>query len=236
MPIEKWGFKVEQTKVSAEAIVRSKCLMRMNIIAACLFSLAVLVCASGCASFERSSRSGYFQRDSDSRLSSVEDERRDYRRQQAEDELGPTSSDRAVAYREMLKRQESLLEGKSEREQYYKAKPYLRGDAERIRFLSLGSTTERDRYLNAKGINGDQISHPPAVQTLIDENDIAVGMTRQAVKESWGPADNIDVAGNPMYGNEKWYYTGQITSSEGYMTERRTVVFESGLVVGWETN
>lgn len=214
---------VEQTKV-----VRYQLFIRLLIL--------VAIGASGCASFERSSKSGYFLRDGDSRLESVEDERRNYRRQQAEDELGPTSSDRAVAYREKLMRQERLLEGKSEREQYYKAKPYLRGDAERIHFLNLGSTTDRDRYLNVRGISSDQMTHPPAVQALIDENDIAIGMTRQAVRESWGPADNVDVAGNPMYGNEKWYYSGQVTSSEGYMTERRTVVFESGLVVGWETN
>ena len=224
MPIRRWGFTVEQTKV-----VRHQSFIRS-------LTLVAMICVSGCASFERSTKSGYFLRDGDSRLESVEDERRSYRRQQAEDELGPTSSERAIAYREKLLRQERLLEGKSEREQYYKAKPYLRGDAERIRFLDLGSTTERDRYLNARGISGDHVTHPPAVQTLIEENDIAIGMTRQAVRESWGPADSIDVAGNPMYGNEKWHYSGQVTSSEGYMTERRTIVFESGLVVGWETN
>ena len=109
----------------------------------------------------------------------------------------------------------------------------LKNDSERLQFLQLNSTAERDRFLNSRGINGDQITHPPEVQNLIEKNDVAAGMTRQAVKESWGPPDDIEVAGNPMYGNEKWQYSEQVTSREGYMTERRTIYFESGRAVGW---
>jgi len=69
---------------------------------------------------------------------------------------------------------------------------------------------------------------------LVDQNDITPGMTKQAVKDAWGEPEAIDVAGNPIYGNERWQYREQITSSEGYQTETRMVYFESGLVVGWE--
>ena len=222
---------MEQTKVSVEKAH----LVRMNVVAMILFSVSIAVFASGCSSFERSRESGYFSRGQESRAATVEGDRRVYEREEAQSELGPTSSDSAIAYRQRLKREEKLLEGKSEREQYYKAKPYLKNDLERLQFLRLETAGERDRYLNSKGINGDQITHPPIMQTLVEENDIAVGMTRQAVKESWGPADDVEVAGNPLYGNEKWKYSEQVTSSEGYMTERRTVFFESGRVVGWET-
>jgi outer membrane protein assembly factor BamE (lipoprotein component of BamABCDE complex) len=71
---------------------------------------------------------------------------------------------------------------------------------------------------------------------LIGQSDIMLGMTRAAVRESWGPPDEVEVAGQPMYGNERWHYTEQMTSSEGYTTERRIVIFEAGRVVGWETN
>jgi hypothetical protein len=190
---------------------------------------------SGCASLDRSGPSGYAFRNSEMRQATVESDRRQYERDAAQSELGGLSSQNTLAYRQMLKRQEKMLEGKSEREQYYKAKPYLKTDADRLQFLKIDSTGARDRYLNTKGINGDQIAHPPEMQDLVEQNDIGAGMTRQAVKEAWGAPDDVEVAGNPMYGNEKWKYQEQVTSSEGYMTERRTVFFESGRVVGWET-
>lgn len=234
---------MEQTKVSVMASTakthvaraQAQTTTQLSVIAFILFSMTVLLLASGCALFDRSGSSGYFQTGGSVRQATVESDRKAYERSEAQEELGPTSSDRAIGYRQALKRQEKMLEGKSEREQYYKAKPYLKNDAERLQFLRLESTAERDRYLNSKGINGDQITHPPEMQGLVEQNDIAIGMTRQAVKEAWGAADDIEVAGNPLYGNEKWKYSEQVTSSEGYMTERRTVFFESGRVVGWET-
>ena len=222
---------MKQTKVSAT----KPQFAQINISTLLLISTILLVFTPGCSSITRSPRSGYFSRDTDYRAATVDDDRRDFEREKAQEELGPVSSETAIAYRQQLKREENRLEGKSEREQYYKAKPYLKNDLERLQFLRLGSTAARDRYLNSKGINGDQATHPAVMQPLIEQNDIAVGMTRQAVKESWGPADDVEVAGNPLYGNEKWKYSEQITSSEGYMTERRTVFFESGRVVGWET-
>lgn len=224
---------MEQTKVS---VGHGRVpMLHVNIIALILFSMTVLLFGSGCVSFERATPSGYSAYARESKSSTADGERKLFEREAAESELGPTSSDKAVASRLRLKRQEKMLEGKSEREQYYKAKPYLKNDAERLYFLGLDSTVERDRYLNAKGANGDQVTHPPEMQSLVEQNDLAAGMTRQAVKESWGPPDDVEVAGNPMYGNEKWKYSEQVTSREGYMTERRTVYFEAGRVVGWET-
>ena len=223
---------MEQTKVP----VSRATLVRMNVVAMILFSVAMLVLASGCTSLSRSNRSGYeYRGGDDARARTVEDDRRSFERESAQEELGAASSEKSVAIRQVLKRAEKDLEGKSEREQYYKAKPYLSNDLERLQFLRLDSTASRDRFLNSKGINGDQVSHPPAMQSLVEQNDIAAGMTRKAVKESWGPPDDVEVAGNPIYGNERWKYSEQVTSSEGYMTEKRTVFFESGRVVGWET-
>jgi hypothetical protein len=223
---------MEQTKVPVNKAI----LVRMNIVAMILFSISLLILVSGCGSLGRSSESGYYLRGGDAvRTRTVDEDRRKFERESAQEELGNASSESAVALRQVLKRSEKQLEGKSEREQYYKAKPYLKNDIERLQFLRLDSTVARDRYLNSKGINGEQITHPPEVQSLVDQNDIAAGMTRQAVKESWGAPDDVEVAGNPLYGNEKWKYSEQVTSSEGYMTEKRTVFFESGRVVGWET-
>lgn len=146
-----------------------------------------------------------------------------------------SASSGPLSNRDALKRREKMIEGRSEREDYYQAKPHLRSDGERLEYLSLSSPESRDRYLKSRGVEGDQITHPVDMQTLIDENDVAKGMTKQAVKEAWGPPDDVEVAGNPIYGNERWKYSEQVTSSEGYMTEKRTVIFEAGRVVGWET-
>ena len=213
---------MERTKVSV-------------VICMILLGMSLVQLGTGCSSFDRSHVSGYANARGNREESTLESDRRSFEKTSIQSELGPAASDSALAARQALKRLEKNLEGKSEREQYYKAKPYLRNDRERIQFLSLDSTAERDRFLNRKGINGDQVAHPPEIQSLIEQNDIAVGMTRQAVRESWGAPDDVDVAGNPMYGNEKWKYSEQTTSHNGFMTERRTVVFESGVVVGWET-
>ncbi len=217
---------MEQTKVS---------LAQANVVAFVLFSMSLAALVSGCAIFERSGQSGYEFRGAETPQVTVESDRRQFERDSAQSELGGLSTEKELAYRQRLRREEKTLEGKSEREQYYKAKPYLKSDAERLQFLRLESLGARDRYLHSKGASGDQISHPPEMQSLIEQNDIGAGMTRQAVKQSWGAPDDIEVAGNPIYGNEKWKYSEQVTSREGYMTERRTVYFESGRVVGWET-
>ena len=59
-------------------------------------------------------------------------------------------------------------------------------------------------------------------------------MSKQAVRESWGEPEAIEVAGNPVFGNERWRFIEQIASSEGYQTEGRMIYFEGGRVVGWE--
>lgn len=196
--------------------------------------LALSLLTMGCGGLQRSNSSGYAYGYGGSGVSAADD-RASYQREIAQHELGALGTEDAIQARRVLKRYEAELEGKSEREQYYNAKPLLRSDNERIRFLSLGSTAKRDQYLESRGLASENFQHPPLVQQLVDENDIAAGMTKQAVQDSWGAPDEILVAGNPMYGNEQWTYREQVTSSEGYMTETRTVFFEGGIVVGWTT-
>ena len=141
---------------------------------------------------------------------------------------------RQVEDRANLNRAEKALEGKREREQYFRSKAYFRNDKERIDFLKLDSYEARARYLNARGIDGGVSNNPPEIQALIDINDITLGMSKQAVRDSWGEPESVEVAGNPIYGNERWHYTEQLPSTEGYSTEIRLVYFEGGRVVGWE--
>lgn len=137
--------------------------------------------------------------------------------------------------RARLKELERDVIGRREREQYFRAKPYMVTLRERIEFLKLPTFEEREEWLERKGYIGSVVKYPTDVQDLIDRNDIATGMTKSAVRESWGEPDHVEVAGNPIYGNEHWYYREQISTGEGYKTVNRKVFFEEGVVIGWES-
>lgn len=204
---------------------------------ACLsiFAVLLLLVLTACSSLERSPNSGYSYRFDDRHLPTSTDDRKRWERAGAMAELGPLANDQAVALRQAVRREEKRIESKQDKEVYYKARPFLKSDSERLQFLRLESERDRERYLAVRGVASDSVTHPPEIQDLIEQNDISYGMTKQAVRDSWGPPESVEVAGDPMYGNEKWYYTEQVTSSEGYTTERRVVTFEGGVVVGWQT-
>lgn len=198
--------------------------------------LALLLCSCS-STFHRSRESGY----SPSRVSQgFSRDRKAYERERSANELGLQSADlsnddiEAVDTRTRLRRAEERLEGKREREQYYKNKPYMRSDADRLEFLALDNYDERNQWLAGRGIYGNDTPNKPEIQALIDINDITVGMTKQAVRDSWGEPELVEVAGNPLYGNERWGYSEQLPSSEGFQTEKRIVYFEGGRVIGWE--
>ena len=174
---------------------------------------AFIVLSVGCSTFERSRQSGYESRDARG--------------------LGPAREVSEANEPATLKRAEKNLEGRREREQYFKNKPYLKNDHERLALLSLGSFEERARWLDAHGISANGTPHSPEMQALIDINDITLGMTKQAVRDSWGEPELVEVAGNPLYGNERWAYSEQLPSTEGFQTEKRIVYFEGGRVSGW---
>lgn len=73
------------------------------------------------------------------------------------------------------------------------------------------------------------------MKSLIETQDIAVGMPQDYVKRSWGDPMSVEVSGNPIYKNERWKYQKFVSAPEGYRKETRYVYFEGGRVVGWET-
>lgn len=209
------------------------------------YSLVVILAAAAfvqtaCATFGRSQGSGYADQ---GRSQTDTQDRRALDREAMMDRLGYDRS-RDLSDREVqnlnnklaLAKAERDLEGKREREQYYKNKPYMRNDADRLEFLALDSFETRQRWLNSKGVSPTTGHLSAEHQFLVDTNDITLGMTKQAVRESWGEPELVEVAGNPLYGNERWHYTEQASSTEGYQTQRRMVYFESGRVSGWESH
>ncbi|MCM2281507.1 MAG: outer membrane protein assembly factor BamE [Bdellovibrionaceae bacterium] len=208
-----------------------------------LLMIAFVASLSACSLMQRSYDSGYGGRDSgwDAGVSYRED-RDEHMRDQAVDELGFEDNSRelndtqraALQMRLKLKQSEKELVARKEREQYFRHKPLMRNDRERIEFLNLPSYEARSRWLTARGISASHPKHPVEYQKLIEQNDITLGMTRQAVRDSWGEPELVEVAGNPIYGNERWKYLEEMSSPDGYLTEARIIYFESGRVVGWE--
>lgn len=204
-----------------------------------VFLASLLLSQGGCSSLERSRASGYADRSYD--LGEGRD-RRAMERDAVMNQMGfdgrrelSDREEQVLENRIALTKAEKSLEGKREREQYFKNKPYMKSDAERMDFLALDSFEKRGRWLNSKGITSTSNHYTPEHQYLVDTNDITLGMTKQAVRDSWGEPELVEVAGNPLYGNERWHYSEQTSSTEGYQSQRRMVYFDAGRVSGWES-
>lgn len=134
----------------------------------------------------------------------------------------------------LLTRLERNLHTNEERQQYNRYKVTLENDRERIEFLSLDGANARERYLQSKGYTSSPSRYNRDIASLIEQNDIALGMAKQAVRESWGDPAVVEYAGRPGAGNERWSYKEYIPTSEGYQEEQRVLYFENGVLVGWE--
>lgn len=65
---------------------------------------------------------------------------------------------------------------------------------------------------------------------------LALGMPKKYVRLNLGSPNQVEVAGHPKYGNERWTYERAVPTLNGYYYEKQRVYFENGEVVGWETN
>ncbi len=205
----------------------------------------ILVCVSffvlgACANFSRSTQSGYA--DNERQVAPPKSAWDAIEEQKAVVELGldadSTSGDdlrSRVKTRVRLRQLERALKTTGELSQYYKYGSLLKSDDERVRFLELGSVEARQAYIRKMQIGARSEIPTSDLQELIDKEDISVGMAQEFVKRSWGDPVQVDVAGNPAFKNEKWYYQKYVPSSEGFRLQKRRVFFEGGRVVGWET-
>lgn len=212
-----------------------------NILLATVSSCLVVV---ACGHLNRHPRSGYYDEGlaSGPRVADYYDERATYQKELAREELGlvgegelSEQESQRVMDRARLRQLEKRIETHRERSQYYAIKGYLASDKERIAFLKIPSFETRARWLQNRGISEVEERLIESYGKVIDEKDIALGMPRQAVRESWGDPDLVEVAGRSQFGNERWHYNKDISSSDGFNRERRIIYFESGLVAGWET-
>lgn len=176
-----------------------------------------------CVSMERDSRSGYKNwKDRDSSEVSVY-------------EKMINEQVRAGRKKSELQVLESSLRTESEYDYYNEAKPALKNERDRKEFLTQKNRNQQKRWLASRGVSELSL-YEPAVRAAIDEGDVSLGMSKEAVLKSWGDPEAVEVAGNPDYGSERWVYTHFEASQEGYQTQQRMIYFERGKVVGWETH
>ncbi len=207
-----------------------------------IFILISTIVLASCGTIQRSTHSGYssITNNYDTDFSRDKLERRDNKTEETARELG-LSSNRALtdlernslADRLALSRAEKTINSKKEKEQYYTYKPIMKSDVERLQFLEISNLEGRDRWLLSHGyLNGEKFA--AETQAAIDAEDVVIGMTEKAVRHSWGDPEMIEVAGDPLYGNARWKYTKHVSSSDGYLSEKKIIYFEAGRVAGWE--
>lgn len=210
------------------------------------FALWVLLAAaaSGCSSFQRSAQSGYASyglQSHNHKPANLSQTHQSDRNTLGQGPTSPAFTDSRSQLQAVLRRLEKAIESQHEKVQYYRIRHLLSSDLDRVQYLQLGRSHSQPeaaqaRFLKERGIEGDSVEFTPEVKGLIESGDIALGMSKNAVRAAWGPPEEIDVAGNPIYGNEIWHYSEQITSQDGYNSEHRKVTFEGGIVVGWQRN
>lgn len=140
-----------------------------------------------------------------------------------------------VQNRKKLRQLERRLDSQKEKLQYSKVLPWLETDKEKIDLLSIPSTEGRQAWINKNKIWSRAKNSLESFDSVVEGQDIALGMPADYVKRSWGEPDQIEASGNPIYKNERWQYIKQISTPYGYKQEKRSVYFEGGRVVGWET-
>jgi hypothetical protein len=206
-----------------------------------LLLITAMLGLSACAAISRSPNSGYSydEYNQPERPMDLFEQKDASVESDAKEELGygsrPLSDDErgAVESRVRLKRMEGKLETKREKKQYYGVRSALKSDRERIYFLSLPTYEARERWAQSRGLGAEE-TYSDETAKVIESNDISLGMSQKAVMQSWGDPDAVEIAGNPLYGYERWKYNRYISGNEGYQKELRVVYFEGGRVVGWE--
>lgn len=145
-----------------------------------------------------------------------------------------TEQKQLIVNRKKLRQLERSLDSQKERLQYSKVLPWLNSDEEKIQILTIPTIEGRQVWINKNKI-WSRATDLKNYDEVVESQDIELGMPSDYVKKSWGEPTNIETSGNPIYKNERWQYSKQISTPQGYKQEKRYVYFEGGRVVGWET-
>jgi hypothetical protein len=133
-----------------------------------------------------------------------------------------------------IKNFEKYITSDREKKQYFSSIPWFKSDEERMEFLKQPGYEARLLWMRNKGFGKRSTQLDDETAEIIEKKDIALGMSQEHVKKSWGTPDSVEIAGNPLYRNERWKYKRYISSTEGYKLQKRIIYFEGGKLVGWE--
>lgn len=193
---------------------------------------AVGVISTSCATIDlqRSIASGYadYSGSQEASLNDIRAPANFQSRVLESEEINLLSSD------QMIKNLEANLLTPEERAHYLRVRNNL-NTKDRVGYLNLPDITTRERWLQNKGLYNPTQNFSNQVEELIRNNDIALGMSKMAVEESWGSPQSKAISGDPKFENEKWVFTVPVPSDSEYRIEKRTVIFTNGRVAGWRT-
>lgn len=194
------------------------------------FAVSYIAILTSCTSIQRSTQSGYAD---GSYYGSREVSLADLAPTQTT-ERSPASLRTPNSQQMYRKNLESELNNSAERSQYLRYKPYM-SEGERINFLQLDNLAARERWAQEKNLSDNPEKYSQELKTLIEQNDITLGMNKEAVRDSWGDPDSVDISGQERFENERWKFSVPVQTPEGFQIEERYVYFEGGRVVGWTT-
>jgi hypothetical protein len=88
--------------------------------------------------------------------------------------------------------------------------------------------------------NSEQAASPEELeQNQVEQGlkriEIVLGMKMHDVRSIWGDPEEVESAGAPQTGNQRWIYFNGLSSRWSLRTAR-IIYFEDGQVVGWETS
>lgn len=205
------------------------------------FILIYSAALASCANFQRSASSGYGSEagmyiDQNRRETLIDRGLRQTAYEMGKDpsSLSPHDIDEIRQHQKARDLEKTLIT-KKEKEQYSKVLPWFKNNDEKISFLSIPSIEGRQQWINKHRIWNRAQAPQAEMKSLIESQDIAMGMPQEYVKKSWGEPASVELSGNPLYKNERWKYSRLTPSPSGFRKETRIVYFEGGRVVGWET-
>ncbi len=100
----------------------------------------------------------------------------------------------------------------------------------RLSFTEESRSAAQSRYIQ-------EIEAQPelTLSHAFERGEIIVGMGMHEVKFIWGDPKEVEVAGSPYHGNQRWiYYAGLSARKAIEAATAKIVYFEEGHVVGWE--
>ena len=100
---------------------------------------------------------------------------------------------------------------------------------------SIAMKLRKPKPMSAVGRMAQREAEQDQESAAMRHGEIIPGMPMASVRSLWGDPVEVQFAGKPGLGHEKWTYFYGLSSNWGMGTSR-DVYFEDGRVVGWETH